>query len=277
MQWVFRFLISMLIEPIQGNSVSPVALFLFAHQDDEFGVFQSLLDEIEAGRRVCCAYLTDGSTSRVTPGRRNRESIAVLSRLGVARQNIFFAGEALGIQDGSLPLELERAKTWLLNWWCSAGRLEVVYAPAWEGGHHDHDALHALTAVVAFGRNQLSVVRQYPLYNSDRCYGLLFRVMSPLLANGPVLRRRIPWKNRGLFLWLCLGYPSQALTWLGLFPFVALHLMGPGTQDTQGVCTKRLGQRPHKGPLYYERRAFFSWDKMVKCLSRLHSTLTPTC
>lgn len=263
--------------PQEKNCVRPVALFLFAHQDDEFGVFQSLLDEIEAGRRVCCAYLTDGCVGRITAGRRNLESIAVLSRLGVTPKDVCFAGEALGIRDGCLPLELQRAEAWLLDWWLIAGQVEVVYVPAWEGGHHDHDALHALTIAVASIQNQLAVVRQFPLYHSDRCFGRLFRVMTPLAANGPVLTRRIPWKNRRLFLRLCLGYPSQTATWLGLFPFVALHLLFSGTQGTQGICKTRMGQRPHPGRLYYERRSFFSWDKMVACLSRLQFTRNPTC
>ncbi|HAK90971.1 MAG TPA: PIG-L family deacetylase, partial [Massilia timonae] len=40
--------------------IEPVALFLFAHQDDEFGVFERIATLRRQGVRVACAYLTDG-------------------------------------------------------------------------------------------------------------------------------------------------------------------------------------------------------------------------
>lgn len=76
-----------------------MVLFLFAHRDDEFGVFQKIIDELEKGHRVCCAYLTDRGFNGVSTQRRNRESLFVLQQLGAQRQDIYFAGNALGIPD----------------------------------------------------------------------------------------------------------------------------------------------------------------------------------
>ena len=59
-----------------------VALFLFAHQDDEFGVLQRIAHYRARGVRVACAYLTDGRTARAVSAERNAESRAVLQRLG---------------------------------------------------------------------------------------------------------------------------------------------------------------------------------------------------
>ncbi len=61
----------------------PSALFLFAHQDDEFGVFQKIIDEVGKGRAVYCVYFTDGRFGKVSAQCRNQESLAVLLRLGV--------------------------------------------------------------------------------------------------------------------------------------------------------------------------------------------------
>jgi hypothetical protein len=76
------------------------ALFLFAHQDDEFGVFQKIVDELADGRNVYCAYLTDGVPIGRSPEKRNLESISVLMNLGVPRENILFIGEKFSIPDG---------------------------------------------------------------------------------------------------------------------------------------------------------------------------------
>ena len=41
---------------VPSNSV----LFLFAHQDDEFGVMHQIEQEVKAGASVYCAYATSG-------------------------------------------------------------------------------------------------------------------------------------------------------------------------------------------------------------------------
>jgi LmbE family N-acetylglucosaminyl deacetylase len=149
------------------------ALFLFAHQDDEFGVFQVIEDCLRQGMRVRCAYLTHGANGSAAT--RNAESLAVLGQLGVARDDIFFAGDQLGICDARLSRHMAAA---------GAEQVALVCLPAWEGGHHDHDALHVLGLHTAERLGLGGSVRQYALYNAFRCPGPFFRVMSPLAANG---------------------------------------------------------------------------------------------
>jgi len=248
-------------------STKRVALFLFAHQDDEFGVFQQIVEEVQAGCHVCCAYLTSGSHSVRLTERRNFESLTVLSQLGVSTQDVLFAGEALSIADTTLPEHMELASNWIQNWLSRYSRIQSVYVPAWEGGHHDHDALHAITVLIAKKMDITRLVWQFPLYNGYRCHGQWFRVLLPLQNNGAMQTKQILWKNRVRFLRLCLGYPSQMKTWLGLFPFVLMHYLRRGTQTVQPVCCERIYHRPHSGPLYYERRSFFTWEKMSRCIS----------
>lgn len=252
-------------------SAEQVALFFFAHQDDESGIFQRIADEQRKGRRVCCAYLTDGGFNGVSPQQRNRESLSVLAQLGVQEQDVFFAGLALSIPDSSLSEHLEQAANWIREWLSGFSQVSSIYVPAWEGGHHDHDALHAITATIAEERGMLECVRQFSLYNGYGCAGPLFRVFVPLPLNGEIEEIRIPWKHRVRFLRFCLSYPSQARTWLGLFPFVALHYLGSGVQTLQPVTCERIRQRPHDGSLYYERRGFFTWEKMTVSLSEWRS------
>ena len=248
--------------------VQPSALFLFAHQDDEFGVFQKIMDEQRHGRRVFCAYLTDGAFEGESSLRRNCESLAVLTKLGVQEEDIFFAGHTLSIPDGTLPDHLKIASEWIVTSLARYPMVTAIYLPAWEGGHHDHDALHAMGVIVAEEAGLIKVVRQFPLYNGYKCGGPLFRVLLPLPMNGDIERKKIPWINRLRFLCYCLSYPSQATTWVGLLPFVLLHYVFYGTQVLQTVSRERIGYRPHSGPLYYERRGFFTWEKMKIVISR---------
>lgn len=255
-------------EPIKA-----VALFLFAHQDDEFGVLQRIAAYRARGVRVACAYLTDGRTARATSAERNAESRAVLRRLGVMDADIAFAGELLGIGDAQLPLCLARADAWIGQWLDEHIAIEAVHVTAWEGGHHDHDALHALAVHQAERRGLLARTWQYSLYQAAGLPGPLFRVLAPLPANGPPERIAIAWADRLRNLRCCLMYPSQLTTWIGLFPPVAWHYLVRGVETLQPVSPARILERPHAGALYYEKRKFFTWERMQDALARWRADL----
>jgi LmbE family N-acetylglucosaminyl deacetylase len=242
------------------------ALFLFAHQDDEFGVLQHIADYRRDGVPVACAYLTDGQARRARAARRNAESRAVLGRLGVAPRAIVFAGEALGIADASLPLQLAAAHAWIARWLDAHGPVAALHIPAWEGGHQDHDALHAVAVALAQQRGLLERTWQFSLYRAAGLSVPLARVLAPLAANGRVLARHIPWHDRMRNLHCCLSYPSQATTWLLLFPPVLWHYLVYGVEALQPVAPARTLERPHEGLLYYEKRRFFTWPKMQLAL-----------
>ncbi|WP_426075815.1 PIG-L deacetylase family protein [Janthinobacterium sp. PSPC3-1] len=256
-----------------NTSTAPIALFLFAHQDDEFGVFQRIVDELQRGRRVICMYLTSGVPAGADPARRNAESLAVLHGLGVAPADICFAGHVLAIPDGALQEHVATAATWLSAETAAWHDLAVVYLLAWEGGHPDHDVLHAIGLQVFGARRQVPVLRQFALYNGNRCPWQFFRVLSPLALNGAVETTTIPWQQRLRFLRLCLRYPSQRMTWIGLLPFVLLHYLFDGRQALQPVAAERVLQRPHAGPLYYEKRGFSTWQTVQARLAQWRAGL----
>lgn len=250
------------------------ALFLFAHQDDEFGVFERIADCRARGLFVACAYLTSGQTATASARERNAESLAVLARLGVDAADVAFAGEKLGIGDARLPLNLDAAASWLRGWLQGFERTDSLHVPAWEGGHHDHDALHAVAVALARELGLIGRTFQFSLYQADGLPGPLFRVLAPLPANGAQSLRTISWRARWRYLGLCLAYPSQRGTWVGLFPFVLLHYLARGTQALQPVCVERTFERPHGGTLYYEKRKFFTWEQMASRLNawRAHAS-----
>lgn len=251
------------------------ALFLFAHQDDEFGVLQHIADYRRHGVRVACAYLTDGQARSARAAQRNAESRRVLQRLGVAAHDIAFAGEALGIADACLPLRLDCAHAWIGAWLDRHAAPAGLHVPAWEGGHQDHDALHAVAVELAAARGLLASTWQYSLYHGAGRRGPLPRVLAPLAANGAASLRPIPWRDRWRNLRCCLGYPSQRATWALLFWPVAWHYLAYGTEALQPVSPARTHERPHAGPLYYERRRFFSWPRMQAALASWRAALPP--
>lgn len=245
-----------------------IALFLFAHQDDEFGVFQAILNEIGNGNKVVCVYLTDGGKGGTSVDKRNGESLAVLEKLGVQSENVRFIGCELSIPDGRFVERLADAAEWVRGYFNSATSLSAVYVPAWEGGHQDHDAIHAMAVTLAADHGAIDIVRQFPLYTGYRCAGQLYRVFCALPANGEILKMVIPWRNRFRFMGYCLSYRSQTITWLGLFPYVVFHYLSAGVQSLQPVTADRIAQRPHEGALYYERRKFYTWDEMSTSLTQ---------
>ena len=67
-------------------------IYLFAHQDDEFGVFVDIYKNVKA-HNIYVFYLTNGDTritekSKLT--NRDLESIKVLTKLGIKKQILDF-------------------------------------------------------------------------------------------------------------------------------------------------------------------------------------------
>ncbi|MGE4243164.1 PIG-L deacetylase family protein [Ramlibacter sp.] len=240
------------------------AVFFFAHQDDEFGVFRQLEAERAAGRAVECIYLTDGECRGVTSQERDAESLSVLAALGVRADAVRFAGRELGIGDGAIAERAADATHWIERRLAALDGDDVVYVPAWEGGHQDHDALHALVVQAAARRGLLERVRQFPLYNKHGVPKPLFRVLNPIDANGPATSVPIPPRDRLRYLGLCLRYRSQWRSWVGLLPFVVLNYATRGEQVLQPVSLERLGQRPHEGELLYEARRTCRWEVVAR-------------
>jgi hypothetical protein len=247
-----------------GISGKHISLFLFPHQDDEVGVLQSLIEEQNLGGKVFCFYLTRSPDSGISK-KRNKESSLVLKKIGIKEENIYFVGDILDIIDGSLIYRLEDLLKWISDWLSIISSLDIrLFAPAWEGGHPDHDATNCLAFVLNKKNTDIQDAWQFPLYNSFKCPGPFFRVLSPLLTNGEAISKRIPIFNRIKFLKICLSYGSQYKTWVGLFPFFFFHYLKSGQEILQPIDHNFKFNKPHSGKLYYEKRGFASWAEVNK-------------
>jgi hypothetical protein len=110
--------------------------------------------------------------------------------------------------------------------------------------------------------NFLDRIYQYPLYNNKGCKLNFFKVLSPISENGKIIKIKINLRERIRYIFLFLQYPSQFLSWIGLFPFFFIKTLFYGEQQIQPVSFNRIYQKPHHGKLYYEVRRWTKWKQM---------------
>jgi len=237
-------------------------LFVFAHPDDEFACLEQIRRSVAQGHAITCVYLTDGAYGGQAVEPRIEESRRALARQGVAADSLHFLGAAAGIPDGELPSRMRTAYELLCELVSGLERVTACFVTAWEGGHQDHDASHAI--VMAMRRNGRldAPVQQFSLYNGEGLPGPLFHVMHPLPSNGPTTWLPVSLPHRLLDLRTCMGYPSQWRTWLGLLPFVAFKLLFQGSYALQATSEEALERRPHAGKLLFERRSATTWEQI---------------
>ena len=240
-------------------------LLIFAHQDDEYLIAERIRYHIENGTPVYCAYLTNGQNRGTGVGVRDNESRAVLLDLGIPERCIAFIGSIAGISDGklwnSLDDVLDRLTTVANSWAISA--VERIYAMAWEGGHADHDAAHVITLAFAQRIGALDRVWSFPAYNGHGVPGRLFRVMSPILHTSKDDVRRISATRSLNTALICWRYPSQRSTWVGLFPEAFVKYVVMRRDLVQPVDPLTARERPHSGPLLYERMQRESYERIA--------------
>lgn len=230
------------------------SLFLFAHQDDEYGAAPWILDDLASGNAVACLYLTDGG-SRVAPAIRDDESRKVLHSLGVGDEGIAFLDDGgARIADGALAARsidgLAIASRWIES---NAWTPSRIYSPSYEGGHPDHDAAHLIASAIARRCGALGNAWHFALYNGYRCVKPFFNVLRQLPSNAPSRRAQLSAARRLSLALLCRRYPSQRKTWLGLLPGAFVERALLAREAVVRFDLDRLSARPHDGELLYER------------------------
>ncbi len=240
------------------------ALFLFAHQDDEFAAAPWIAEELRAGSRVACLYLTSGG-SRTQPAVRDAETMAALQWLGVDAAGVAMLGDASGrIADGDLASHVPEGIA-LVDAWLAAHRFspQRIYAPSYEGGHPDHDAAHLVAADVAVRHGVLHDAWHFSLYHAYRTRKPFFATMRQLPSPRPSRRARTSLRDRWALTMLCWRYRSQRRTWLGLFPGALLERVILARERVVQFDAGRLSQRPHDGELLYERLFGLRYDEFA--------------
>ena len=239
------------------------SVFLLAHYDDEFGIYQEIKDHVIKNMPLHIVYTTSASKDgRGNPKRENESKIA-LKKLGVnIEKDISFVGKDLFIPDLQLknnfiPIFKELDK--ILS---DLGEINKIYTLSYEGGHPDHDGINFICSRLVQKYNIENKAWVFPLYSGPGLFGSFFYLFRPLSSNGEVIRKKISWRNSLKFCWLMLGYKSQVKTLIGLFPFYVFHMIFKRSQILQKLNIERVKERPHAGKLLYERRNMDDYEKI---------------
>jgi len=233
-------------------------LFLLAHHDDEVFCAGHLRRALDGGGRVRLLWATAGG---LAPARsRLAEGARVLDVLSLPTS----AAVDLGLPDqhavehvGAIAREVGR----LLDEGHRGGDRRdgddrdgdaVVYVPAYEGGHPDHDAVNLAAALAVAARPGLQAV-EFPLYRRGP-FGLTVQQPSPAAGTSPERCVVLPLSDSDLALRHALARANASQFVPSLLPLLALaRWAGRGrAEPARPLPAHDYARPPHPGRLLYE-------------------------
>lgn len=222
---------------------------ILAHFDDEYCALPLIKQRVREGLDQRFLYVADYATPQLA-GARYAETRALLKHVGVPPEHVIHVGAGTGALDGAVHRHLDAAFAAVTAAVEAIGPVQRFVTLAWEGGHMDHDMCAMMTTELAKVRG--APVDQFSLYNGKGLSGPFFHGGSPLAENGPVTKAASRAAEWAAWMAEVRFFPSQAKTWAGLWPamFWTYAKRGFGYQQLDPA---RIAERPHAGPLFYER------------------------
>lgn len=146
-----------------------------AHQDDEVFIAARLAAHVRLGDSVCVIWTAISSQEGEEYARRRvAEARAAMALLGIPAHWLHF----LGHRDGSTHRALS-AIARQVGEILTAFRPDVIYTPAYEAGHVDHDVAHVAAVRAMANTAHRPRIFEFPLYSShDLVWPLPFKLRS---------------------------------------------------------------------------------------------------
>lgn len=241
-------------------------IIVLAHQDDELCIFNRL-SNFSYKENIFIFYMTSGmdiNSNKNSFSKRDLESLNVLNKLGVKKENIFFLGRKNSINNNQLYKHLNLAFKSLLFKLKKIKGFNIVYTHSLEGGHEDHDACNYLVRALNFKHNFFDICYQFPAYHGKGLPFIFFKVLSPISENGKIYKKKYHFSDRFKFIYLLFFYRSQLKIWFGLYPFIILKYLFYKNDEIQKISKSLFVRKPHRGKLLYEKRGFCSYDRFKK-------------
>ncbi|WP_419253259.1 hypothetical protein ACN2C6_16905 [Caulobacter sp. ErkDOM-YI] len=227
-------------------------VYILAHFDDEYAALPLLLRDCREGAQPWLLYVADYASPALS-ARRLAETRALLASLGLPPEQAIHVGAGTGVLDGAVFESLPAAHAAVQAALTPIGPVDRFVVAAWEGGHADHDACAFMTVTLRDALDPAIPIDQFGLYNGRRLVGGLFRACAPIPENGQVQRLSLSPREWIAFAAAVRFFPSQAKTWLALWPSMFLTFLVRGGFGYQTLAAGRVRERPHAGPLLYER------------------------
>ena len=232
------------------------SIFIFSHQDDEFGVFEPIRNAIKQSHNVIIYYMTNGKINKSIPKNilyhRDLESLKVLKKIGVKKKNVIFFGRINNIETCCLYKKLEYAYKILSKKIIKTQGKKIIYTHALEGGNEDHDACYAIVKKLINNLKDIQLAFQFPLYNSNNSL-FYYQVQKIIISNGKLIKIKTKFFNRIRYISYLFYYKSQLRTWIGLYPFIVFNLLFRDYYCLQKIDKNLNIRKPHNGKLLYEK------------------------
>jgi LmbE family N-acetylglucosaminyl deacetylase len=235
-------------------------VYVLAHFDDEYCALPLIRQRVAQGLDQRFLYVADYADPQLARTR-HAETRALLRHLGVDPASAVHVGSGTGVMDGSVHRGLDAAFAALRAAVEAIGPVERFACTAWEGGHMDHDMCAMMTTLLAGVRGGVPI-DQISLYNGKGLSGPFFHGGWPLPENGPVTRPPLMAGDWARWMADVRFFPSQAKTWLGLWPAMFWTYAAKGGFGYQQLDPARIERRPHEGSLFYERMFRTPYDEV---------------
>ncbi len=224
-------------------------LFLFAHPDDDVMICGTMKMLIDEGAEVHGAWLGSGDWLGQGPTRR-AERFRAAKIIGLKQSRMHVPG----IADMHFLRDLEQAARKVADLF-SRIKPDIVFVPAYEGGHPDHDAVNFLAYEASRRTGLKPKLFEFPLYNATGpAYKWWWRVNDfppggpPALSN-PLNRAAVAAKYE-----IMRTYTSQ---WMLMIPARLASsredLLKVGELYRPCPPVRDHTVPPHEGMLSYER------------------------
>ncbi|MBB4636333.1 PIG-L deacetylase family protein [Longimicrobium terrae] len=247
---------------------APRLLVAFAHPDDETIGAGGVLRRLGDARLVC---VTDGAPHRREwwgdPSLNSREEYAAVRRreLRAALAVVGIGAERVcgfGVADQEASAHLAHIARRMAGE-IAAAQPDAVLAPAYEGGHPDHDAVafavHAACALLAAEGRRCPAIVEYPLYHAEEERMVVGSWLPGAEAGAVTVRLSDEEQAAKREMIAC--HASQSAT-LAQFPVDAERFRPAPAYDFR--------QPPHAGQLNYE---VFGWADGAAWRSRAADAL----
>lgn len=244
-------------------------IFIFSHQDDEFGLFNVIEEATKKQNNVIVVYLTSGlktknQNSKNKELQRDKESLKVLLKLGVRRNNIFFLGKKLNIPIYKLYKNLNSVYQELNRFLIKFKGKHIIYTHSWEGGNEDHDASFVIVKKILNKNLKVKKVFEFSQYNNFKTMILPFKVQSIIPEKKKIYKNKIKIKNKIKYIIYLFNYISQFYLWFPIYPFIILRILMNDYGNLKTVKKNLFIKRPHRGKLLYEKLRTTKYEYFAK-------------
>ena len=232
--------------------------FILCHQDDEFGLFNVIEKATKKQQNVFVIYLTSGLKTKNQNNKnkllqRDKESLKVLLKLGVSRNNIFFLGKKFNIPVYNLYKNLNIVYQEINKFLKKYQGKNIIYTHSWEGGNEDHDACFVIVKKIIYQNSKITKAFEFAHYHNHKAKIWPFKVQKFIFDKRKIYRTKIKFDDKITYINYLFNYISQIYLWLPIFPLVIIRILMNDYGNLKMIKKNLIIKKPHNGTLLYEK------------------------